>query len=101
MIKIYTLNIGSHQLLIMEKKIKKSFDKLIELYDKQDEEQATPEYFCDKECYEKFLLTLQKIKQKDMDIDNFNLNEDNFISNLMTQFYNKGYVDGYNSYLHK
>jgi hypothetical protein len=85
----------------MEKRIKNSFDKLIQLYDKQDEEQTIPEYFCDKECYEKFLITLQKIKQNDIDMNNFNFREDNFISNLMTQFYNKGYNDGYYSFLHK
>ena len=98
---VYTFGIGSHKLLIMENNIKKSFDKLIQLYNKQDEEETVPDYFCDKECFDKFIRILQKIKRNDIDLDNLNFSDDNFFSNLISHYYNKGHIHGYNSYLHK
>ena len=62
--------------------------------EKEVEEKLIKEYFCDSECYKKFLGVAKKIKTGALDMSKVNFNEyhntNNIISNIATYYYNLG-----------
>jgi hypothetical protein len=84
---------------INENKVKISFDKLISLYGKEEVVEVPnnnfiDDNFCNKECYNKFLNLLAKIKNKEIDINNLNLSDsqNNLLANMLLHYYNSGYI---------
>lgn len=51
-------------------------------------------YFCNEECYKKFLRVIDRLKNNQIDISKINWsqyqNSDNLIANLVTYYYNLG-----------
>ncbi len=76
--------------------VKCSFDKLIGLYDKQDEEDekfSVEDNFCNDECYKKFLNVVNKLKENKTDFGNLNFTDNNVIADLINKYYNQGFCD--------
>jgi hypothetical protein len=78
--------------------VKNSFDKLIKLYDRQNETEMIniDDNFCDDDCYKKFMNVVEKLKMSNFDYSNLIFQDNNVIATLISNYYTQGYTDGVN-----
>ena len=79
--------------------IHESLMKIVNYYNNSDSNQSElkiddslKQYFCDEQCYHKFLRVIEKLKTNSIDMSKINWNDslDNKISQIVSYYYNLG-----------
>lgn len=79
--------------------IHESFMKILNYYNNSEYTQSEikndgslKQYFCDQQCYHKFLRVIEKLKTNSIDMSKINWNEnpENKISQIVSYYYNLG-----------